>query len=214
MRRFGYLQARGSTSRGAQAGAAADAARHGRGTARGVHRGRSARAGLPRAAGGRLAGEGDRQPGRAVPHRVGRPAGRPGSWDRTQVPKPWSRVAIAIGEPLDVPGDADESAIEASRLELERRLQRAAGARAGDAAALMWPAARGLRLAAVSRLRVRGLRGFDAWRWIGSHSVTRRAAGRRPQAESRSCPCPSSGPTVRSITFLRPATRSGSSART
>ena len=66
-----------------QAGAAADAARHGRGTAGGVHGGRSARAGLPGAARRRLAGEGDRQSGRAVPHRVGAAAGRRGSWDRT-----------------------------------------------------------------------------------------------------------------------------------
>ena len=44
------------------------------------------------------------------------------SWDRTQIPKPWSTVAIAIGEPMEINGDADEAAIEAGRLELERRL--------------------------------------------------------------------------------------------
>jgi len=53
------------------------------------------------------------------------------SWDRTQIPKPFSTVAIAIGKPLYVPADADESAIEAGRQELERRLRavedRAAG---------------------------------------------------------------------------------------
>lgn len=44
------------------------------------------------------------------------------SWDRGQVPRPWSRVALAIGAPLEVPGDATETGIEAGRLELERRL--------------------------------------------------------------------------------------------
>ena len=44
------------------------------------------------------------------------------SWDRTQMPKPWSTVAIAIGEPFDVAGDADESGIESARRGLEQRL--------------------------------------------------------------------------------------------
>ena len=45
------------------------------------------------------------------------------SWDRAQVPRPWSRVAIAIGEPLDVPArlpTTPES--RRRRVELERRL--------------------------------------------------------------------------------------------
>jgi len=45
------------------------------------------------------------------------------SWDRTQVPKPWSTVAIAIGEPLDIGAAADERAIEHGRLALEERLR-------------------------------------------------------------------------------------------
>jgi lysophospholipid acyltransferase (LPLAT)-like uncharacterized protein len=45
------------------------------------------------------------------------------SWDRTQVPKPWSTVAIAIGEPLEIAGDADETAIESGRQVLEARLR-------------------------------------------------------------------------------------------
>jgi lysophospholipid acyltransferase (LPLAT)-like uncharacterized protein len=44
------------------------------------------------------------------------------SWDGAQVPKPWSRVAIAIGAPLEVTGDADEAGIERARVELEQRL--------------------------------------------------------------------------------------------
>ncbi len=43
------------------------------------------------------------------------------SWDRTQVPKPFSHVALAIGEPLQVTGTA-ESTIEAARIDLERAL--------------------------------------------------------------------------------------------
>jgi lysophospholipid acyltransferase (LPLAT)-like uncharacterized protein len=46
-----------------------------------------------------------------------------GSWDRTQIPKPFATVAIAIGEPLYVPSDVDENGIEAGRQELERRLR-------------------------------------------------------------------------------------------
>ena len=44
------------------------------------------------------------------------------SWDRTQIPKPFSIVAVAVGEPIDVPRDASEEAFEQARLELERRL--------------------------------------------------------------------------------------------
>ena len=42
-----------------------------------------------------------------------------GSWDRDQMPKPCSTVAIAIGAPIYVP-DTTEATIEAKRLELER----------------------------------------------------------------------------------------------
>jgi len=45
------------------------------------------------------------------------------SWDRTQIPKPFSDVAIAIGEPLEVPPDADEAVMEQARLTLEARLR-------------------------------------------------------------------------------------------
>ena len=44
------------------------------------------------------------------------------SWDRTQIPKPFATVAIAMGEPFDVPADADDAAIEASRRKLEADL--------------------------------------------------------------------------------------------
>ena len=45
------------------------------------------------------------------------------SWDRTQIPKPWSTVAIAIGEPIEIAADADERAIEEGRRALEDSLQ-------------------------------------------------------------------------------------------
>src|SRR5213593_1824224 len=44
------------------------------------------------------------------------------SWDRTQVPKPWSNVAIAIGDPMDVDRAAEDEAIETARQDLEARL--------------------------------------------------------------------------------------------
>jgi lysophospholipid acyltransferase (LPLAT)-like uncharacterized protein len=45
------------------------------------------------------------------------------SWDRTQIPKPFSTVALVVGEPMPVAGDAGEEQLEAARVELERRLQ-------------------------------------------------------------------------------------------
>jgi lysophospholipid acyltransferase (LPLAT)-like uncharacterized protein len=44
------------------------------------------------------------------------------SWDRTQIPKPFATVALAMGEPLHVPADAGDDALEAARRELELRL--------------------------------------------------------------------------------------------
>ena len=44
-----------------------------------------------------------------------------GRWDRTQVPKPFARVAVAIGEPMFVP-DTTEATVERCRQDLETRL--------------------------------------------------------------------------------------------
>jgi lysophospholipid acyltransferase (LPLAT)-like uncharacterized protein len=44
------------------------------------------------------------------------------SWDRTQIPKPFASMAIAIGEPMTVAADSDEAGIERSRVDLEQRL--------------------------------------------------------------------------------------------
>jgi lysophospholipid acyltransferase (LPLAT)-like uncharacterized protein len=40
------------------------------------------------------------------------------SWDRTQIPKPFSRVAVVVGEPFVV-SDTDEATIEAARSRLQ-----------------------------------------------------------------------------------------------
>ncbi|MCU1383657.1 MAG: hypothetical protein JWL71_2354 [Acidobacteria bacterium] len=45
------------------------------------------------------------------------------SWDRTQIPKPFSDVAIAVGAPIEVPPDAGEGALEHARLALEATLK-------------------------------------------------------------------------------------------
>jgi hypothetical protein len=45
------------------------------------------------------------------------------SWDQTQIPKPFSTVALVIGEPLEVPANADDQQLETFRQEVERRLE-------------------------------------------------------------------------------------------
>lgn len=45
------------------------------------------------------------------------------SWDRTQIPKPFSIVSLVIGEPMHVPHEATDEHLEEWRRELERRLQ-------------------------------------------------------------------------------------------
>jgi len=45
------------------------------------------------------------------------------SWDRTQIPKPFARVALTIGEPVTVEGTT-EPTVDAARLALEDRLRR------------------------------------------------------------------------------------------
>jgi lysophospholipid acyltransferase (LPLAT)-like uncharacterized protein len=45
-----------------------------------------------------------------------------GSWDRTQIPKPFSTVALVVGEPIPVARDATDEQMEEKRRQLERRL--------------------------------------------------------------------------------------------
>ncbi len=44
------------------------------------------------------------------------------SWDRTQVPKPFTTVAMAVGEPIYVPREADNAALETWRQRLQQSL--------------------------------------------------------------------------------------------
>src|SRR5688500_7835471 len=44
------------------------------------------------------------------------------SWDRTQIPKPFTNVALVVGEPMPVGADATDAQLEAARVALEERL--------------------------------------------------------------------------------------------
>jgi len=44
------------------------------------------------------------------------------SWDRTQIPRPFSTVALTVGAPIEVPRDADEAMLETKRVEVEQSL--------------------------------------------------------------------------------------------
>ena len=45
------------------------------------------------------------------------------SWDRTQIPKPFATVGLAVGEPFEVPRDLDDQHLEDARASLETRLK-------------------------------------------------------------------------------------------
>jgi lysophospholipid acyltransferase (LPLAT)-like uncharacterized protein len=45
------------------------------------------------------------------------------SWDRTQIPKPFSTVALVVGEPMMVGAEASAEELEAARAELDARLR-------------------------------------------------------------------------------------------
>ena len=122
IRRFGYGTARGSTSRGARRALLQ--------LTREMAAGKSAAFTL----------DGPRGPARvAQPGAVwlAKATGNPvlpfhietdrhwtlGSWDRTQIPKPFATAAIVIGEPLEVGAGADAAGIEEARVLLEDRLR-------------------------------------------------------------------------------------------
>ena len=119
--RFGYTTARGSTSR--------NAARAALGAKRRMEEGHAVGVTVDGPRGPALVA----QPGAIwlakvtgnpiVPfHIEASPHWTASSWDRTQIPYPFSRVSVVVGEPFVVPPDADEAGLEASRVELERRL--------------------------------------------------------------------------------------------
>lgn len=45
------------------------------------------------------------------------------TWDKFVIPKPFSRVCIAIGEPLYMPSDATDEQMKAAQVEMEQRLK-------------------------------------------------------------------------------------------
>ena len=121
IRRFGYATARGSTSRGALRAL--------------LQLKRELAAGKPVG----FALDGPRGPARvAQPGAVwlAKATGNPvvpfhleadrywtlGSWDRTQIPKPFSTVSVVVGEPFEVPSDASDADLESACRELESRL--------------------------------------------------------------------------------------------
>jgi lysophospholipid acyltransferase (LPLAT)-like uncharacterized protein len=44
------------------------------------------------------------------------------SWDRTQIPKPFARIALAFAAPFVVPREADDAGLERARVDLEAAL--------------------------------------------------------------------------------------------
>lgn len=44
------------------------------------------------------------------------------SWDRTQIPKPFTRATVVIAPPIEVPADADDALLNAKRDELQATL--------------------------------------------------------------------------------------------
>lgn len=132
IRRFGYGTARGSTSRGGRRAL--------------IQLKRDVAAGRPAA----FTVDGPRGPARRVQPGAVWLAGATGSpilpfhieaerhwsassWDRTQVPRPFSTVAVAIGAPFEVPDPSGDGVVETHRLRLEQVL----GALADRAAAML-----------------------------------------------------------------------------
>ena len=120
--RFGYGTARGSTSRGARKAMLQ--------LVRDMARGRPAAFTLD----GPRGPAGVAQPGAVW---LAKATGNPvipfhmeassswslNSWDRTQVPRPFATIAVAIGEPMYVERTATEADLDDARLDLQRRLE-------------------------------------------------------------------------------------------
>jgi lysophospholipid acyltransferase (LPLAT)-like uncharacterized protein len=51
-----------------------------------------------------------------------------GSWDRLQIPKPFTRARFIVSSPIYVPEDADDNLIEQKRIELQTALNEMAAA--------------------------------------------------------------------------------------
>ena len=55
-------------------------------------------------------------------HMEAKPSWTAPSWDASQIPYPFSRVALVIGEPIEIPAGADDAVMESKRRELEAHL--------------------------------------------------------------------------------------------
>src|SRR5262245_44233065 len=55
-------------------------------------------------------------------HMEAKPSWTAPSWDASQIPYPFSLVALVFGEPIEIPADADDAAMEQKRRELEDHL--------------------------------------------------------------------------------------------
>jgi lysophospholipid acyltransferase (LPLAT)-like uncharacterized protein len=121
IQRFGYGAARGSSTRG--------------GVGALVEMARLVRRGCP--AGFTADGpRGPRHVAKTGPLLLAKKTGRPvlpfavhaekfwavRSWDRLQIPKPFTRAAVRLAPPIRVPADADEALLERKRDELQRAL--------------------------------------------------------------------------------------------
>ncbi len=45
------------------------------------------------------------------------------SWDKLQLPKPFTRATVRLAPPIEVPPDADDALLEAKLAELQRALE-------------------------------------------------------------------------------------------
>lgn len=52
---------------------------------------------------------------------------RLGSWDRLQIPRPFTRAVVRLAPPIQVAADADEATLEARRAELQSALESLSG---------------------------------------------------------------------------------------
>ncbi|HWS53175.1 MAG TPA: lysophospholipid acyltransferase family protein [Pyrinomonadaceae bacterium] len=126
IQRFGYGAARGSSTRG--------------GVGALVEMARLVRAGRPAG----FTADGPRGPRHAAkpgPLLLAKKTGRPvlpfavnaekfwtlPSWDRLQIPRPFTRATVRVAPPISVPPDADDRALEQKREELQRALDAVSG---------------------------------------------------------------------------------------
>jgi lysophospholipid acyltransferase (LPLAT)-like uncharacterized protein len=119
--RFGYTTARGSTSRNAARAALRAKRRMQEGHAVGVTLDGPRGPALVAQPGALWLAKVTGNP--IVPFHVeAKPSWTLPSWDKSQIPYPFGRVAVVFGEPIEIAHDADDAAMESKRRELEDRL--------------------------------------------------------------------------------------------